>query len=762
MKTVAIVGAGPSGLVTAKTLLRSPGLKDYFRVTMFDKSETIGGLWAVEPGEHNGWMDSQMPTNIAQFGMAFSDLSWDSVNISRAGTGDVDNSEECHRGVGLYPRAWHCYRYLQEYCDRYIPDGTIRLMHHVQSAKLTQTGKGGLWRLVISDSSQDPPTVTETSFDYLVVAAGVNSGLRKPNFTVAGVSSPDGPRVMHSSRYRRLSDLFPQGDIPIEGKILVVGGSHSGGEVASNIELQLSSVEHLKRNVGRSRLRVVQVMPRELLPLTPIVRESEDHATFVPLEISLYDLAKRAQDPITFGCGPLTSERAAAIRYRLRVLLDGNIAQEDTIGADVGAPFVLINEYYAGFIRSGTISTMIGQVTLIQRSETDSNHVFATVLDASGTENKIDEVVGVIYANGFTASSAMDFLSDEIKTEIGFDAKYPRLPVVLDANCLTGSSKIPELSFVGFTDGPYWGGMETQARMIARKWAPSTCPIHYPGDDQTQCDLMQDVFQAYRHALISEKARVPQNLFADYVGFMEEASRTFKLERLDGSMGSRSGIVCASRYVDSGCDRVEALKTMTKLNQVMSDARHKKRFVARAMFRALHGQWLINNEHFDKKGQEAMGDDSLRPLQPLITYGGATFLPRLPTSYHDLEMLCISDTKVSALSYCDGDSASTDTQAGLVLRYCESSDQFSVWTAGGPAVITANHLLYHLEFDSGTAASSEGIFWSATASSSIENPELVRRFIFKSAGGVNIAGFEVRVQSGDQVLMVSHFVPKLS
>ena len=44
MKTVCIIGAGPAGLVAAKTFLQTGG----FKVTIYEQSHHIGGIWAFE------------------------------------------------------------------------------------------------------------------------------------------------------------------------------------------------------------------------------------------------------------------------------------------------------------------------------------------------------------------------------------------------------------------------------------------------------------------------------------------------------------------------------------------------------------------------------------------------------------------------------------------------------------------------------------------------------------------------------------------
>lgn len=82
-KTVAIIGAGPGGLVAAKTLLKHPS--GAFEAKVFDKKPTVGGLWAVprESGRFRGGLDPELETNVSKYFQAFSDLSWESIDLSR-------------------------------------------------------------------------------------------------------------------------------------------------------------------------------------------------------------------------------------------------------------------------------------------------------------------------------------------------------------------------------------------------------------------------------------------------------------------------------------------------------------------------------------------------------------------------------------------------------------------------------------------------------------------------------------------------------
>ena len=65
--TVAVIGAGPGGLVTARWLL-SQG----FEPTIFEQGPELGGQWTGVPGRSGVW--PAMHTNTSRVLTAFSDL----------------------------------------------------------------------------------------------------------------------------------------------------------------------------------------------------------------------------------------------------------------------------------------------------------------------------------------------------------------------------------------------------------------------------------------------------------------------------------------------------------------------------------------------------------------------------------------------------------------------------------------------------------------------------------------------------------------
>lgn len=111
-------GAGPSGLVTAKTLLHNfpPGT---FSPIIFDSQDKVGGLWSSHhhsPNQVNAppvTLDPRMRTNLSRFTVAFSDLAWESV------IPDAD--------VPVFPQARQVGDYLACYSERYIPTHVLRL-----------------------------------------------------------------------------------------------------------------------------------------------------------------------------------------------------------------------------------------------------------------------------------------------------------------------------------------------------------------------------------------------------------------------------------------------------------------------------------------------------------------------------------------------------------------------------------------------------------------------------------------------------------
>lgn len=210
--TLTLTGAGPSGLVAAKTLLHNAP-KGEFRVSVIDAQHDIGGLWPTSREDTGRQVHPLMMANQSKHTVHFSDLAWE------------DDAPQ-------FPLGWQVGRYLGRYVERYLAgreDFELRLKTKVVQA----TPKDDGWDVVLRAEGEEDKT---TTFDYLLVASGF---FGKP-IVPEGLQAPSSIPIIHSSAYRDLKGLLGKGK-PGGGKILVVGGQMSGVEIAGTIGTHLSA-----------------------------------------------------------------------------------------------------------------------------------------------------------------------------------------------------------------------------------------------------------------------------------------------------------------------------------------------------------------------------------------------------------------------------------------------------------------------------------------------------------------------------------------
>jgi cation diffusion facilitator CzcD-associated flavoprotein CzcO len=134
-------GAGPSGLVTAKTLIHNYPKGTYSPI-VFDARHEVGGLWLTGSSEtqerhstdSRGTLDPFMRTNLSRFTVAFSDFSWESALNFADGP--------------MFPQARQVGQYLAAYSQRYIPRDMLRLGYRViKTERLTGSDVTCKWRV---------------------------------------------------------------------------------------------------------------------------------------------------------------------------------------------------------------------------------------------------------------------------------------------------------------------------------------------------------------------------------------------------------------------------------------------------------------------------------------------------------------------------------------------------------------------------------------------------------------------------------------
>ncbi|KAF8698994.1 hypothetical protein HU200_034826 [Digitaria exilis] len=241
-KKVCVVGAGVSGLASARELLR-----EGHDVTVMEQSGDVGGQWLydtrVDAGDPLGaaGVHSSMYSSVRLFTpRQVTGFSGFPFYPSSSGAGDARR----------YPCHGEFLRYIRDFCHAFGLMDTIRLntkVLRVGVAPLCSDDDGTMrWtvRFAVKQGEAGGEVVTteEEVFDAVVVAVGQYTQPRLPT-TIDGMDMWT-RRQLHSHSYR-VPDSF-------SGEAVVVVGFHKSGkdialelcEVASEVHVSVKSMDH--------------------------------------------------------------------------------------------------------------------------------------------------------------------------------------------------------------------------------------------------------------------------------------------------------------------------------------------------------------------------------------------------------------------------------------------------------------------------------------------------------------------------------------
>ncbi|KAF5101040.1 hypothetical protein D0Z00_001040 [Geotrichum galactomycetum] len=253
VRSVAIIGAGPSGLAVAHALLKEPapsasnlsaGLdqqEPYFRVTLFDRQATIGGVWNYTPetkpatdnypaarvpatnpllynnnndNDHDGWynamyrdLETNIPTEVMQFA-----------------------NTPFPPGTDVFPSAREVRDYVRAYGRDLEP--LVRLRTQVIDAHK----EGSSW--VVTSRHLDEPQGNSSSsagttqverFDALVLATGHYDTPYIPEVPGLHAFAATHPGVVAHAKAFSVPEAYK------DKRVLIVGNSASGFDIASEV-----------------------------------------------------------------------------------------------------------------------------------------------------------------------------------------------------------------------------------------------------------------------------------------------------------------------------------------------------------------------------------------------------------------------------------------------------------------------------------------------------------------------------------------------
>ena len=192
--SVAIIGAGPSGLTAAKHLLQA-GLQS----VIFEQSDDLGGQWHAEAAHSGVW--PSMPANTSRITTQFSDFPHGS-------------------DIPLFPSNRQVHDYLRRYAECFGVGQRVRLNTRVIGIERTDSQ----WTVRYQTGSDAPKTQT---FAHVIAASGRYNKPRRPS--IAGLDRFSRTHtVMHSFDYTGPEAFAGQ-------RVLVVGNSISGLEICADL-----------------------------------------------------------------------------------------------------------------------------------------------------------------------------------------------------------------------------------------------------------------------------------------------------------------------------------------------------------------------------------------------------------------------------------------------------------------------------------------------------------------------------------------------
>jgi len=544
-----------------------------------------------------------MPTNVSKHIVSFSDLAWDSVR--------VHGNKPPGQDIATFPKAHQVGKYLQTYTDRYIPSGSIRFGREVISIS-QQDGPGREWKVTSRALTQTNNAVEDDEFDHVIVASGFFALPDMPQ--MPGLEHFRGP-VIHSSQLRDVEDILSK---MVNGKkIVVIGGSMSGGEAASTLAFHISSLRHSGEtpSLNLEQLSIYQITPRPFwsvppyVPMDPIVDGAPNsRPTFMPLDLVLAELSRRPGDQIRFApTSTFAPEAARIFNGALKSMIGsdqselGNGALTVPRSGAENPPWLIVSTTHAEFVRSGDIQVVLGRATGV-RGNTMMIH------RGDGEVVELADVGMIVMATGFTPHPALSFLSPAIRGKLEYNPSNRYDPVKL-FNLGTMHPSIPSLGFVGFYRGPYFGVLEQQARFLGALWSNSLQKM--PQEPPARVEDIQ------------QRGQFPMG---DYVGLMESFAAILRTDRLPLSPrhSSREGPAIPARYGGKAVSRNSSTANERRkaCEAVASTLAQQSLFVAPAVFRALHGRWKLRREI----------SSALSTYPSGIFTGEANLYPRKPTA----------------------------------------------------------------------------------------------------------------------------------
>ncbi|CAF2355974.1 hypothetical protein HID58_039548 [Brassica napus] len=262
-KKVCVIGAGPSGLVSARELR-----KEGHKVVVMEQNDDVGGQWLYQPNveEENPLGRSSVPTNDA---LKVHSSIYSSLRLTSPreimGYSDFPFLAKKGRDMRRFPGHKELWLYLKDFTEAFGIREMIRFNVRVEFVG-EEEKREDVRRWIVKSREKSSGKVIEEIFDAVVVATGHYSHPRLPS--IRGMDSWKRKQV-HSHVYR-VPDPF-RNEV-----VVVVGNSMSGQDISMELvevakEVHLSA-KSLDISSGLSKV----ISKHQNLLLHPQIESLED------------------------------------------------------------------------------------------------------------------------------------------------------------------------------------------------------------------------------------------------------------------------------------------------------------------------------------------------------------------------------------------------------------------------------------------------------------------------------------------------------
>lgn len=197
IKNICVIGAGVSGLVTAKTFI-----EEGYEVIVFEKQKALGGVW--EKSRAYPELSIQNPRDT----YAFSDYPMPS-------------------SYPEWPSGEQICAYLESYAQNFDVLPKIKFGAEVIRVERT-TLEVPKWKVSVSfdENSSQKPKQFNYEFDFVVVCNGIYGIPNIPSFPGMEEFTASGGKILHSSKFKHECDIENK-------KVIVVGFGKSATDIAA-------------------------------------------------------------------------------------------------------------------------------------------------------------------------------------------------------------------------------------------------------------------------------------------------------------------------------------------------------------------------------------------------------------------------------------------------------------------------------------------------------------------------------------------------